>query len=164
MIRHAHSRPTPLRFVAALALAVPLLLLVTACDSGGSDDPPDPVLEMSSIEVGLQGGGVGLQFFVQADMDLNYRKVTVEPPPPFNDDIVYNFGDTFVIAEQSTPLQADDEAYTKVNGVWGFTFDVTSGSGSDTRQHIIGTSITVGGGQSAAADAGGMRKVDPRLP
>jgi hypothetical protein len=97
-------------------------------------------------------------------MDLNYRKVTVEPPPPFNDDIVYNFGDTFVIAEQSTPLQADDEAYTKVNGVWGFTFDVTSGSGSDTRQHIIGTSITVGGGQSAAADAGGMRKVDPRLP
>jgi hypothetical protein len=148
----------PIRTASLLAVLVAALLGLTACDSGGSaDEPPPtvdepavpaPVLTMSSVEVQLNNGDTGLQFFVRGDQDLSYRKVTIVPPPPF-DDFVFNLGDTFVIAEESVALQDANSAYTKVNGTWTFTFDVTSGSGQDTKGHTIEMTLNVGGAQSA---------------
>lgn len=137
------------------------LLVLPACDGGGANevDPPedpqesivvDPVLSMSSVEVPLNNGAQGLQFFVRADMDLSWRKVTITPPPPF-DEIVFNLGDTFVIAEESVALQAANQAYTKVNGTWDFEFDVTSGSGNQTQGHVLQKTVTVGGSASDVA-------------
>jgi len=112
---------------------------------------PAPAITMSSIEVGLADGGRGLQFFARAQQDVFYRKVTIKPPPPFEES-TYNLGNTFVIQEETIRLQGDNTAYRKVGGAWSFVYEVTMGTGAAARDHTIAVAYSVAG--KKAADPG----------
>jgi hypothetical protein len=139
-----------------LILLAPLTLGLGSCGLFSSeDDPPEmeeeptPNIEMSSIEGTCSDGDPCLQFFAKADMDLFYKKATIEPPPPF-DPITYNLGNSFVISEESIALQEEDRAYTKTSGTWTFIFDVTAGSGANALDHTIRVDLRISGKRSIA--------------
>jgi hypothetical protein len=170
-----HTNPNVLTISSRLGVLLMALVLVflTGCDSSPMEEAqpsvepptvepapqpspvdtsePAPGIEMSSISVALSGGGQGLQFFAQADQDVFYRKVTIQPPPPF-EEVTYNLGNTFIIKEQSIGLQADNAAYRKVGGTWTFVFEVTTGTGASAENHTMSQDYSVAGKNMQDAD------------
>lgn len=167
--RHVFTISTRIGMLLAL-----VLVLLTGCDSSPMEEPvpsaesptaepapqpptptetpaPAPRIEMSSISVALTDGGQGLQFFAQADQDVFYRKVTIQPPPPFRE-VTYNLGNSFVITEETIRLQGANSAYRKVGGSWSFVFEVTTGTGANARDHTVTVNYSIAGKNTVDAD------------
>ncbi len=131
-----------LRFDSKLFLVALLVFSISfGCSSKDDDDnplapaqPQPPGFTISSINVALQGGTEGIQFFGRANKDVSVIRVDVIDP--LNQKTVYNVGGGVFLSAEIIAFQDTNFGYFKASGQWSFrivgnaepskeTFDVT---------------------------------------
>ena len=104
------------------------LVLCVAIIFGGckkEEDPPSyPSVSfiITYLEVDLQGGGKGVQFFANCSTtDVKMTKVEIKDPLQ-SGTITYNLNGNGYVKGQIFALQDDNTAYLKQGGTWTITF------------------------------------------
>lgn len=120
---------TRIKIFTPLALFTLACLLFMGC--GGDDKPTQPpppppatpTFTVSSVNVTLQGGADGLQFFAKPSMDIALTRVDLTNP--LGGSLIFNAGNIVVLKEQVVALQDPNTGYVRVSGTWTFRFTGT---------------------------------------
>lgn len=104
------------------------LVLCVAIIFGGckkkDEEPSYPAVNfiITYLEVDLQGGGKGVQFFAKCNTtDVKMTKVEILDPLQTGS-ITYNLNGNIFVKDQIFSLQDDQTAYLKQGGTWTITF------------------------------------------
>jgi hypothetical protein len=105
--------------------ALSLFLLVAGILLSGckkEEDPIVPSFTVTAINVQLQGGAEGLQFFGKCtNDDVKMTKVTINDPLGVQN-TTYNINGNYFVKNEAFGLQDATVGYTKELGTWSFTF------------------------------------------
>jgi hypothetical protein len=128
-------------------ILMPLLLLSMLLFTSCKDKPtqpapdPDPTFSIASVDVLLDTGDRGIQFFATSNEDVLLVKAEIKPP--VGNTIVYNLNSGTFINGQSFTLQADGTAYFRISGSWTFTFTGNKALGTK-KSFVVTTTLNVG--------------------
>lgn len=103
------------------------ILLFSALLFGCKDDSPtepvgpaDPVFTLSSINIELQGGTQGIQFFARSNKDISLIRANIKNP--IGNETVFNAGGNVFLTDEVIGLQEPNIGYLRVSGEWTFRF------------------------------------------
>jgi hypothetical protein len=103
------------------------ILLFSALLFGCKDDSPtepvgpvDPVFTISSINIELQGGAQGIQFFARSNKDISLIRANIKNP--IGNETVFNAGGNVFLTDEVIALQEPNIGYLRVSGEWTFRF------------------------------------------
>jgi hypothetical protein len=113
-----------IRFLKVIALILLPWLLIMGCnkDDGptGPEEPAPPVFSISSVNVDLQGGTQGIQFFARSNRDISLIRVNIKNP--IGSQEVFNVGGNVFLTDEVIALQDANIGYIRVSGTWEFRF------------------------------------------
>ena len=99
-------------------------LLITGCGKDdnptGPEAPAPPNFTLSSINVQLQGGVEGIQFFGRSSRDISLVRVNITNP--LGGQQVFNAGGNVFLTDEVIALQEANTGYVRVSGSWSFRF------------------------------------------
>jgi hypothetical protein len=112
-------------FLTIVAFILLCSLLNVGCnkdDDGpvGPEEPAPPSFNISSVNVDLQGGAQGIQFFARTNKDISLIRVNIKNPIGNQD--VYNVGGNVFLTDEVIALQDANFGYVRVSGTWEFRF------------------------------------------
>ncbi len=134
------------RFLLTLLLALPLAL--AACDNADpvddedDDDPPPalaPTFSVASVPQECTDGPC-IEFYAQSSEDVILVSAVIRNPVGSTE--TYNLQSQTYLANEPIALQASGLAYTRIGGVWTFTFTGRRAVGS-TEGFTATTTVTV---------------------
>ncbi len=98
------------------------LLLIGCKDDSPTEPqgPVDPVFTLSSINIELQGGGQGIQFFARSNKDISLIRANIKNP--IGNETVFNAGGNVFLTDEVIGLQDPNIGYLRVSGEWTFRF------------------------------------------
>lgn len=110
------------RFKTLLTISVLIMsamILFSGCKK--KSEPITPTFMVTATTVAITGGD-GLQFYAKcSNVDVKMTKVLITDPIGANT-FTYNLNGDYYLQNEIFSLQADDEAYLKLNGAWSFIF------------------------------------------
>ena len=107
------------------ALILCVAVVFGSCKKKTEDPPPtypDVAFIITYLEVDLQGGGKGVQFYANCSTtDVKMTKVEILDPL-HTGTVTYNLNGNGYVKGQIFALQDDQTAYLKQGGTWTITF------------------------------------------
>lgn len=91
-------------------------------DSGPTapQGPADPSFTISSVNVPLQGGAEGIQFFARSTKDISLIRVNIKNP--VGTESIFNVNGNVFLTDELIALQDANVGYVRASGSWTFRF------------------------------------------
>jgi hypothetical protein len=111
-----------IKLVSTLLLLLSLFLFGCSKDDNpaGPEEPTPPSFSISSVNVQLQGGAEGIQFFARTNRDISLIRVNIRNP--LGTEQVFNVGGGVFLNDEVIALQNANTGYVRVSGNWSFRF------------------------------------------
>lgn len=84
------------------------------------EGPTPPNFTLSSVNVQLQGGAEGIQFFARTNKDISLIRVNISTP--IGGEQIFNAGGGVFLTDEIIALQNANTGYVRVSGSWSFRF------------------------------------------